>query len=808
MLISRNWLNEFVALDNKTDEELAADITLHTVEVEGTAKLGALLDHVVVGVVEKVEKHPDADRLNVCQVNVGKEIVQVVCGGSNVVEGMHVAMGMIGAKVQWHGEGAPVELKKTKIRGVESFGMICAADEIGLGDLFRKDDEKEILDLSGLHADIGTPLLELLALDDTVIDVDNKSMTHRPDLWGHYGLARDIAAMYGKNLKPYPAASFDEGKQQALKVSVKDQDLCPRYMGVMLDGITIGPSPQWMQKRLAAVGINPINNIVDITNYVMAELGQPMHAFDADSLHSAEILVRKAKEQENIMLLGGDEVALSSDMLVIADKHRPIAIAGVKGGGDSAVTNATTRIIFEAANFQATSVRRTSQALGIRTDASARFEKALDPNAVALAMQRAVALTVELCPGARVVSNISDVHDFTLDQGPVDLDLTFVNRKIGVDVPKDFVVQTLERLGFALEDHGESLRVTVPTWRATKDVRIPEDLIEEIARMYGYDNITPKLPEASIEAPPADPLRALKKVVREQLAYASRYTEVYNYCFTSTEWVEKMQVPTENLLELDNPVAKDRPYLRRNLMPNMLANAEKNLHRYDAVRLFEIGKTFLGDDEGEEDGGKGRLPKQDTYLGMCYAERGNDTPFYGAADAIRQLGQHLGLSVTFQQLNADEDMLHPGRCAAVQFDGEVVGKIAELHPVSQQTLGIPHRTAMVELNLSKVIPLLCVKSAYHPLSAYPAVQRDVALLVDTSIEDAAVRQKIQKASCLIESVDLFDVYTGKGIEEGKKSMAYRLTYRAKKETLTSEKVDAEHEKVMALVESAFGAIRR
>lgn len=806
MLISRKWLEQFVDLSDISNEQLADDLILHTVEVEGVEKLGSLLNHVVLGKVDSIEKHPDADKLNVCQVDVGTDSVQVVCGGINVKEGMLVAMGLVGAKVQWHGEGEPVELKKTKIRGVESFGMICASDEIGLGDLFRKEDEREILDLSHVQAELGTSLLSLLELDDVVIDVDNKSMTHRPDLWGHYGLARDVAAIYGKELKAYPTASFDAGTE-ALSVTVEDAELCSRYMAVAVEGITVGPSPQWMQKQLAVVGINPINNIVDITNYVMTELGQPMHAFDAGVISSKLIQVRRAEKGESIVLLGGNEVELTPEMLLITNGEEPIAIAGVKGGEHSGVTDETTCIVLESANFNAVSVRRTSTAIGLRTDASARFEKSLDPNMVELAMQRAVSLVKELCPGANVASTIADEASFAVDQGPISLSLDFLNRRIGQEIDKKKVMEILVRLGFAVDDKGEVLSVTVPTWRATKDISIPEDLVEEVARMYGYDNIEPVLPEASISAPAVDPLRKLITKVREQLAYACGYTEVYNYSFTSTAWVETMNVPTKNLLELDNPIAKDRPYLRRNLMPNMLMNVEKNLHRFTEVKIFEIGKTYLADVKGENDGGKGTLPKQDTYLGMCYAAKGDETPFFAASEAIRLIADQLGLSVSLEVLEGDAEMIHPGRYAEIQMNGSPVGRIAELHPMSQQTLGIEHRAAMVQMNLNAVLPLLSIKSAYTPLSAYPAVERDVALLVDSAVQDAAIRKEMEKAD-LVESVTLFDVYGGKGIEDGKKSMAYRLVYRSEKETLTAEAVEKVHEKVIASVCKMFNASQR
>lgn len=810
MKLSKQWITDFVELPNKSNNELGEDLTVQTVEVEEVLEQAADLEHVVVGKIIKIKKHENADSLSVCQVTDGTEELQIVCGGSNLSEGMLVALGKIGAKVRWHGEGDLIELKRTKIRGEESLGMICAAEEIGLGELFPKSDEKEILDLSSFGFSVGTPLADAMNLTDVIFDIDNKSMTNRPDLWGHYGMAREFAAMYQTDLKAYNTKDIPAASEQVLQVSVENAELCPRYMGVQVSGITVGPSPEWMQKRLVAVGVNPINTIVDITNYVMFELGQPMHAFDAQSLDPNTITVRNAKSGEKIVLLGGDEVELQDSMLVIADKSRAIAVAGVKGGEDSGVTEQTTTIVFEAANFHALSTRRTSNMIGVRTDASSRFEKGLDPNLPELALKRAVELTLELCPKATVSSAVVDVQNFSLNQGPIHISADRIRSRIGVDLSTEHILAMLKKLGFHIEQTGEELSITVPTWRATGDIAIPEDIVEEVARLYGYKNIPTTFPKFPIRPTPPSPLRDTKKKLKELLAYQAGYTEVYNYSFVSPEWLQKIGIPTDNYIELAKPIAKDKPLVRRSLIPNMLENVESNLHRYDAVRLFETGRGYHPEQEGPlaHPEGTERLPKQDEYLALVYAEKGVETPFFELAEVVRSLSDRLGVQIRIEAAQETPDYLHGGRSARVFVQHHVVGKLAELHPAVQERLGIPYRCAMLEMNLDEFVPFVQERIHYSPLPEYPAVLRDIAIVVDAEVEHQKVQKTIFAVDKHIAQVELFDVYQGEHVEQGKKSMAYSIHYRSQTETLKAEEVETLQKKVLEKLEKTFGAVLR
>lgn len=832
MLVSYNWVKQYVDLsDSLTPEELALKLTMTTVEVEGVEHQGKNLDNIVVGKVTKVEKHPDADKLNVCTVNDGQEDFTVVCGGSNVVEGMLCAFGKIGARVQWHGEGKLIELKKAKIRGVESYGMICAASEIGLGAMYPSKDEREILDLSDTDAKPGTSLANVLGLNDVVLDIDNKSMTHRPDLWGHYGMAREVAAAYHKKLKAYEPVVIKKqdtsnlpagrhGKQISnikLQVDVQDTELCPRYMAVALGGITIAQSPEWLQQRLLAVGLKPINNIVDITNYILCDLGQPMHAFDAKHLKGTKnkeqgtnIVVRRAEAGEKFTTLDDNEHELTSDMLVIADSEKVVALAGVMGGQNSEIKDDTTMIVFEAANFDATNVRRTATKLGIRTESSARFEKSLDPNNAELALRRAVELTLELCPDAKVVSNVVDESHFNLNQGPIELSLIYLKERIGKEIPTKEVIKILESLGFETKEKKEILYVTIPTWRATKDISIADDLVEEIARVYGFGNIETSMPKFNIAPPEVNHLRKLERHIKDICVYEFGYTESLNYSFVSPQLLSKLNIEIDTHIELDNPIAKDRPLLRRSLLPNVLDLVDKNMHDRDTLRLCEIGKVFHSDESGIRmaENSDELLPRQDVMWTVVYSDKKVYTPFFDMSSMVSYITDQLGVVITLEDVVEAPVPYHPGRVAQVVIDGEEIGYIGELHPAQQRTLGIDSRVAMCEINLNRLLEYSKDRIIYHGVPAYPPVLRDIAFVVDTSVMHADVVAAISNIDDLITHVELFDVFTGEKLGKNKKSLAYHITYLSKEKTLEAGDIDKVHEKVGKMLEKKFDAEMR
>ncbi|HPV70824.1 MAG TPA: phenylalanine--tRNA ligase subunit beta [Candidatus Magasanikbacteria bacterium] len=809
MKVSLSWLKKYVNLPtNATPEEIALKLTMSTVEVEGWENLDKNLDKIVVGKILEVANHPNADKLKVCQVEIGEKKSQIVCGGSNLRKNMLVVVAQLGAKVRWHGEGEMVEIKPANLRGVDSEGMICAASEIGLENLFPAKEEKEILDLSGLpRLKSGTPIAKVLGLDDTVIEIDNKSMTNRPDLWGHYGLARELAAIYGKRLLKYNPPEIKPGKEKKILVEIEDYKLCPRYMAVEISNVTVGPSPRWLQEKLSAVGLHSINNLVDITNYIMLDLGQPLHAFDADLFKSEKIIVRRAKDGEEFTTLDEQKHHLDSSVLVIADEEKPVALAGVMGGLESGISLATKKIIIESANFDAVTTRRTAVKLGLRTDASARFEKSLDPNLCDWALKKAVQLVLEVCPEAIVTSPVTDESHFHLQQGPLETSFTFLNKKIGIELEKKQLTGILERLGFGVKPKKDALSVTIPTWRATKDITIPDDLVEEVARIYGYDNIQTSLPKFSIRPPEKNILRQLENKVKDLLVLNQGYFEVSNYSFVSAAQIEKIGDTTDLYITLDNPLSKEKPFLRRNLILNLLENLVKNLEFSSSLKMVEIGKTFLIDKSGVRVSEKGDelLPRQDSMLTAVFVEKKNQEPFRVIRLVAETIFQNLNYSWTAVTLPKLYPWQHPSRSAGLQVQNEIVGQIYEINPLVVNNFGLTEKIGVVEINLSKLSEFIPQPIAYQPIPVFPEIVRDLAMVLPKEITHEEIKKTILEVDSLIKEVELFDVFEGENIKEGNKSLAYHLLLAHKDKTLTTVEADAVQNKLIKVLQDKFGA---
>ncbi len=812
MKISFNWIKDYVNLpDSISAEEVAEKLKLATVEVEGIEKQGELLQNVVVGKVIKAEKHPEADKLKLCSVNIGSENLQIVCGGSNVREGMFVALAKVGAKVRWHGEEELMELKPTAIRGIESFGMICGANEIGLEFIFPPEDEREIVDLSKVATDknIGKPLAEILKLNDTVFEIDNKSLSHRPDLWGHYGLAREVAVLFGKNLKEYEVKPF-KGVKNGLQLSVeiKDSGLCPRYMAVAVSGIKPGQSPSWMKQRLSAVGLRPINKIVDITNYIMLDLGEPMHAFDANHIENNKIIVRLAEKGEILTLLDENKIEFTADDLVIADSEKPLALAGVMGGEMSGIGQNTETVVFEAANFNASSIRQSSIRHGQRTDSSSRFEKSLDPTWCEMAIGRAVELTLECCPEAKVSSQIIDKKDYVLKTGPIVLEKDVFKKKLGVNIPEKEVEKILTKLGFKVVDKGNNFSVSIPTWRATKDVSIAEDLVEEVARIYGYDRIESALPTFSIVPPKIEKTKELEITIRDIFSRNLSYDEVYNYSFISRDQVNKMG-DSKEYLELDNPLSKEKPFLRRSLTPNLIESAVKNIEYFDRVAIYEIGKVFWADAPGFRSDLKGDdlLPRQDTWLTALFTEKKNENPLIEVRRALELITREYILDFSIVSSDALEPWKHPTRTGEIKVGEQIIGTLYELDPIVAKDFGLNTRAGLLEINFSALAEVIdsAAPVKYKKPSVYPEVERDLAFIVDKEVSHEMIRQSLIKADSLIEEIELFDIFDSNKLGENKKSMAYRIIMTHPERTLNSKEVDSAMKKILDILTKKFKA---
>ncbi|PKM88360.1 phenylalanine--tRNA ligase subunit beta [Candidatus Falkowbacteria bacterium HGW-Falkowbacteria-2] len=785
MYLSINWLKDFVKISKKTTpEELASLLTLHTVEVEGWQEQSQTYNNVVVGRVLSVTQHPNADRLRLTKVDIKKETLDIVCGAPNVAVGQKVAVALIGAILP-----NGLEIKESEIRGEKSYGMICAQDELGLG-----TDHEGIMVLND-NAKVGQFFADYLNLKDTTLEIDNKSLSNRGDLWGHYGMARELGALLKTPLLPYPQPDEEslkaEGKAE-LSVKIENKKACSRYIAVKIDNVKMAESPAWIKERLSAVGARPINAIVDITNYVMLECGQPLHAFDATGIK--KIGVRYSKLDESLETLDGKERLLPEETIVITNDNEPIALAGVIGGAQSGIKENTESIIIEAATFDAVSVRKATARLNLRTEASMRFEKTLDPHLPEIAWKRAWQLIKEVFPEAKLAGATVDVVNFEMEPVAISVDFSWLKKRLGRDISRKDTVTILERLGFSVTVEGNILLVTPPTWRAVKDVSIKEDILEEVARVIGYNEI-PSLPlSATLSLLPENEELKLERKVQDVLSGTGHLTETYNYSFVSESSLTKLNFDVKNYLKLVNPISEQHVYLRQSLLTNMLQNVRTNQFNYPEFGLFEIGRIFLPiageyvkDEKGE------LMPYQGKRVGIVVAGPDGNAVFNRAKGLAE-----LVLSSLWPQARIELTVLEnaplwaeKGQAAAINCDGHEIGFTGRLSTEVTNAFGIKVKVAYVEINFKELLALYLALPAhqYEEAPKYPPVTRDLAFVVDEKILYNDFWKVLIDFHPLIVKAELFDVYQGSGLGEGMKSLAFHLTYQDRERTLTADEID-------------------
>lgn len=804
MYISLNWLKDFVSLPRAiTPEELGLRLTMHTVEIDGVEKQADKFENIIAGKILEVRPHPNADKLRLATVRVKDEDLPIVCGADNIEAGQMVPVALPGAVLP-----GGIEIKESEIRGEKSQGMLCAEDELGLG-----DDHSGIMILSD-KAKPGQPLSGYLALDDVLFEVDNKSITNRPDLWGHYGIAREVAAFLDikidRKIESLSAANLDKEKDgQDIKVKVEDSGLCPRYMAAVIDDIKIKSSPEWLQKRLVAVGVRPINNIVDVTNYVMLELGQPLHAFDASGVDM--IAVRPAQKNEEITTLDGKMHQLDESMLVIADSGKPIALAGVMGGQLNEVSDNTDSIILEAANFDPVSIRKTAQEIGSRTEASMRYEKSLDPNLCETALTRSVELIKQVCPEAKLSAQVVDAKDFSLDTGPIKLNTDWIRNFIGQQIDNETIRTILKKLGFFVESDNNDFSVTVPAWRATKDISVKEDLAEEIARIYGYNNIVPRMPKAEIKVPFRDAESKIERKIKDLLAGVPAMTEVHCYSFVGPERLQKLGADETHYLKLANPISAQHTMLKQSLFPNLLECARANQAKYENPCLFEIGRVYLNiSGEIAKDPKSGdKLPYEEKRLGMIVAGADGQEAVDRIKGALEYVAGNFGVEIEFTQ--ADAEVLPPwaeqSASAEVRINGRIYGFVYPMSKKTAKRAGIKKEAAAAEVVCTGLVDELAAALAgkhCRPLPKYPAAFRDLAFVVEENILYNDIKKEIVRFHEYIQNVFLFDVYRGEQTGKNKKNLAFHVQYQADK-TLTTEEVNEIQEQLVKHLEEKFGA---
>ncbi len=798
MFVSYNWLKEYVDLTSTNPEELAEKITRSGIEVEGVEIPGEGMKGVVIGHVLECDQHPDADKLNKCLVDIGQESpVQIICGAPNVAKGQYVAVATVGAVLPGN-----FKIKKAKLRGEESFGMICSLQELGID---SKMVSKEFVDGIFVFSDqvkAGDDALAALNLDDAILELG--LTPNRSDCLSMIGVAYEVAAILSEEVKRQEVEAIAPSQANGeVTIKIENSEDNPHYVAKVIKGIKVSSSPMWLQTRLIAGGIRPINNIVDITNYVLLEYGQPLHAFDFDRFGSKEIVVRRANHEEKITTLDDTERVLTSDHLVITNGQEPVAIAGVMGGANSEVVKQTNTVLLESAYFAGHCVRKASKDFGLRSEASARFEKGVDPNRVYAAANRAANLMVELAGGV-IVSETVAGHPVANDR-IVSITMEKINRVLGTNIEVKDVASVFNDLKFDYQVEGERFTVHAPSRRG--DIQIEEDLLEEIARIYGYDLLPMTLPEGEATPGGLNKYQAQRRISRRLFEGAGLYQAI-TYSLTSEKKATQFALDKREPIRLLMPMSEERSYLRLSILPQLLESVSYNVARQmDRIAYYEMGSVFLKED-GQE------LPKEEEHVagavtGLWHAQlwQGEKKPvdFYVVKGIIDAWATKLGVIESISYKAAEIDGMHPGRTAAVLLNGESIGFVGQLHPNIQKELDLKE-TFVFEIKASPLFLADLEPLHYTAIPRYPSITRDIALVVEKEVSAGNIQNVIKAAAGkLLKQVHVFDLYEGDRMEEGKKSVAFSLIYADPEKTLTDDEVVRVHTKVLEAVKEQIGA---
>ena len=789
-----SWIKAYVPDLEVTPQEYTDAMTLIGTKVEGYECLDKNLEKIVVGQIKKIERHPDADKLIICQVDVGSEVIQIVTGAPNVKEGDKVPVVLDGGKVAGGHDGGPlpedgIKIKKGKLRGVDSYGMMCSIEELGASkEMYPLAPESGIYILPET-AEVGADAIELLGLHDTVFEYEITS--NRVDCYGVIGIAREAAAAFRKDFFPpvVKETGNSENIEDYLQVEVKNPELCTRYCARMVKNIHLAPSPEWMQRRLAASGIRPINNIVDITNYVMEEYGQPMHAFDYDLLTGHKIVVKCAEDGETFQTLDGQMRNLDSSILMINDGEKEVGIAGIMGGENSKITDDVKTMVFECACFDGTNIRLSAKRLGLRTDASGKYEKGLDPNTAYEAVNRACQLVEELGAG-EVVGGLIDVYSEKREESRVKFDADRINNLLGTDISAETMKEYFKILGLGFDE--ETQEVVAPTFR--QDIHCMADLAEEVARMYGYDKIPTTLPSGESTTGRIS-FEGRVEDIAEEVAMFAGFSESMTYSFESPKVFDKLMIPEDSKLretiQISNPLGEDFSVMRTLPLNGMLTSLSTNYNRRNKdVKLFEMAKVYLPKELPLTE-----LPDERVQftLGMY-----GDGDFFTMKGVVEELFEKLGMNKKVHyNPSCDRPYLHPGRKADIVYDGVNLGYLGEIHPDVTDNYKIGERTYIAVLDIPAVVPFVNFDWKYEGLAKYPATTRDISMVVPKEILVGQIEDIIaQRGGKILESYKLFDIYEGAQILEGHKSVAYSITFRAKDHTLTDDEVNAVMKKIL------------
>jgi len=795
MLISLDWLNEYVKIDDKNINELENGLTMIGQEVEAIEKQGENLENVVVGKVEELKQHPDADKLTLCQVNVGEEKnIQIICGAKNHKQGDKVIVAKVGAVLPGN-----FKIKKAKLRGAESVGMMCSGKELGIS------EDNEGIAILPEDAPIGMPIKEYLELNDVVFELE--ITPNRPDCLSHIGIAREIAAYYDRKVK-YPYTEINEVEEKTednISVEIQNTELCKRYATRIIKNIEIKKSPEWLQKRLSSMGIKSINNVVDITNFILMETGHPMHAFDYADIAGQKLIIRNAREKEKIETLDGKLRELTKDMLIVADAEKPVGIAGIMGGANSQVKESTKDIVLEIADFKPEKIRRTSKDLILSSDASYRFERGIDREDTINVANRAAKLIQEVA-GGEILKGIVEQNIESLPKNRVIVNLDKINKFIGKEIEKEKVYSILRNLNLeVIEKEEGNIEVIAPTYRG--DLERKADIYEEVTRMYGFENIEAIMPTENIKAGKvAEELYNMRKFKKELRSLGLQ--EVINYSFISKVGLEKINVD-KKVIEIKNPISEEMEIMRPTLIFSLLQNIKDNFNKntYD-IKISEISKIF---NPGEE-----TVAEERVKIGIALAGKDskhiwkanpNKYDFFELKGYVEELFDIAGLK-SYRLERSEDKTFHPGRSAEIMVGKDCIGVFGEIHPDVLTNMGIKEKAYVAEIDMEKMLKYSKSKVEYERIIKYPAVDRDLAVVVEEDKMAGNMIKDIEKSNEIIEKVELFDVYTGDRVEKGYKSIALNIKFRSKKGTLEEKEITNAMDKILDLVSKKYdGKIR-
>ena len=806
MKVSLNWVKKYVDLpENITTKQMATDLTLRTVEVEGYENTEDKFHDIIVGKILEVNEHPNADKLRVCKVDIGEgEPKQIVCGGSNLYPNEMVVVCKPGAEVYWHGESELMKIKDSKVRGVDSYGMICGAEEVYLENIFPAKEEDEIVDLAGIECYPGQSITEIIDMKDVVLEIDNKSLTNRPDLWGHYGIARELSAIYDVDLKPIEKIKIDS-KLPKYDVVIEDTTKCQRYVAVEIDNVYEKRSPLWMQSAIIKGGMRPINAIVDITNYVMMAVGQPLHAFDKTHVDGNKIIVRNAREGEELLLLDNNTIELTTDDLVISDSKDAMALAGIRGGKKDSILPETTGVVLEVANFTAKTIRKTGKRFDEKTDASIRYEKNIDTQRVEEGLNLALALFKEIFPESKIVA-FNDVYPVETKNEKINVSEEFLDTRLGKKIDRETITRVLTRLGYEVNYKNGIYTVVVPTYRSTGDVSLKEDVMGDIARLLSFESFEAQPLTISFDHAVLQNKVLLETRIKEYLSNRCGFYEIFTYPWINEKYINAASINKEDSIKLATPPSPEEAYLRSSLVPGMLEAISKNLRYFDSFKIFEMAQVFIKGEyhESSEDE---TLPIHKKLLTGSIVGSNPKEIFYELKGVIEKISRYTHMKeLTFTTECEKPSWADINAYLAIKLDNNIVGYMGLLSVKTMNDAKIKRtNVAIFELDSDMFIPLESRTNKFKHIPVLPSVEKDLSLIVDENITWAEMTKYIRSKT---SDIKFIEEYRGNQIPDGKKSIMLRVTFDSGDTTLTSEEINIKLDAIIRTLNKMCGAVLR